>query len=69
MRLNRSTVLRSMLEESVSKKVLEGLGEDEERDDDHYDMVVMSIDKFGDRYFVLQSIERSKNLASGFVEE
>jgi bacterioferritin len=50
--------------DSASKKVFEGLVEDEERHYDQYDM-----DKFGDRYFVLQSIERSKNLASGSVEE
>ena len=55
--------------DSASKKVFEGLVEDEERHYDQYDMEVMSIDKFGDRYFVLQSIERSKNLASGSVEE
>jgi bacterioferritin len=55
--------------DSASKKVFEGLVEDEERHYDQYDMEVMSIDKFGDRYFVLQSIERSKSLASGSVEE
>ncbi len=43
--------------------------EDEERHYDQYDMEVSSIDKFGQQYLALQSMERSKSLASGDVEE
>jgi hypothetical protein len=30
---------------------------------------VMSLEKFGDRYLALQSIERSKNIAAGTPED
>ena len=50
--------------DSASKKVFEGLVEDEERHYDQYDMEVDSIDKFGERYLALQSIERSKAAAA-----
>ena len=55
--------------DSASKKVFEGLVEDEERHYDQYDMEVRSIDKFGVQYLALQSIERSKSLGSGDIEE
>jgi len=55
--------------DSASKKVFEGLVEDEERHYDQYDMEVSSIDKFGQQYLALQSMERSKSLVSGDVEE
>lgn len=55
--------------DAASRKVFEGLVEDEERHFDQYDTEMDSIDKFGDRYLVLQSIERSKNLAAGATEE
>ena len=53
--------------DSASKKVFEGLVVDEERHWDQYDTELENMEKFGDRYLVLQSIERSKNLASGAV--
>jgi bacterioferritin len=55
--------------DSASRKVFEGLVEDEERHFDQYDNEMENIDKFGEQYLVLQSIERSKNLATGAAEE
>jgi bacterioferritin len=55
--------------DSASRRVFEGLVEDEERHFDQYDNEMENIDKFGERYLVLQSIERSKNLAAGAAEE
>lgn len=51
--------------DSVSKKVFETLVADEERHYDQFDVEMENIDKFGDRYLALQSIERSKSLAAG----
>ena len=51
--------------DAASRKVFEGLVEDEERHFDQYDNEMENIDKFGERYLALQSIERSKNLAAG----
>jgi bacterioferritin len=51
--------------DSASKKVFEGLVDDEERHFDQYDTEMANIDKFGERYLALQSIERSKSVASG----
>ena len=55
--------------DSGSKKVFEALVDDEEGHFDQYDTEMENIDKFGERYLVLQSIERSKNIASGATEE
>ena len=54
--------------DSASRKVFEGLVDDEERHFDQYDTEMDNIDKFGERYLALQSIERSKNLATGTGE-
>lgn len=51
--------------DSVSKKLFEQLVEDEERHFDQYDVEMENLSKFGDNYLALQSIERSKNIASG----
>ena len=51
--------------DSVSKKVFEGLVEDEEGHYDQFDTELDNIKKFGERYLALQSIERSKSSASG----
>jgi bacterioferritin len=48
-----------------SKQIFEALIADEERHFDQYDVEMENIDKFGDRYLALQSIERSKNLSAG----
>ena len=55
--------------DSASKKVFEGLVEEEERHFDQYDSEMENIEKFGDRYLALQSIERSKNMAAGTAAE
>jgi bacterioferritin len=51
--------------DSASRKVFEGLVDDEERHFDQYDTEMENIDKFGERYLALQSIERSKGIAAG----
>ena len=53
--------------DSVSKKVFETLVGDEETHFDQFDTEVDNINKFGERYLALQSIERSKTLAAGTV--
>ena len=50
--------------DSVSKKIFEALVEDEERHYDQFDTEIDNLKKFGDNYLALQSIERSKNIAS-----
>jgi bacterioferritin len=42
---------------------------DEERHYSQYDTEVRNIEKFGERYLALQSIERSKTLAAGMPQE
>ena len=51
--------------DSVSKKLFEDLVGDEERHYDQYDIELENMDKFGERYLALQSIERSKSRAAG----
>jgi bacterioferritin len=51
--------------DSVSKKLFEDLVVDEERHYDQYDIELENMDKFGDRYLALQSIERSKGRVAG----
>ena len=51
--------------DSVSKKLFEDLVTDEERHYDQYDIELENLDKFGDRYLALQSIERSKSRVAG----
>ena len=46
--------------DSVSKQLFESLVVDEERHFDQYDTELENLNKFGDRYLALQSIERSK---------
>jgi len=50
--------------DSASRKVFEGLVEDEERHFDQYDTEVLNIEKFGEQYLALQSIERSKSISA-----
>ncbi|MBN1340874.1 MAG: bacterioferritin [Bacteroidales bacterium] len=50
--------------DSVSKKLFEALVADEERHFDQYDVEMENLEKFGDNYLALQSIERSKNISS-----
>ncbi|GAB4339723.1 MAG: bacterioferritin [Calditrichia bacterium] len=51
--------------DSASKKIFEELVLDEERHFDQYDTELDNMEKFGERYLALQSIERSKNRAAG----
>ena len=55
--------------DSVSKQVFEGLVVDEERHFDQYDTEMDNLEKFGDRYLALQSIERSKGREAGAPSE
>jgi bacterioferritin len=50
--------------DSVTKKIFENLVNDEEQHFDHYDTELDNIDKFGEKYLALQSIERSKNMGT-----
>ena len=54
--------------DSVSKKIFEDLVMDEERHYDQYDVEVDNMEKFGEKYLALQSIERSKSLSQGTGE-
>lgn len=51
--------------DSATKKIFELLVEDEERHFDQYDKEMENLDKFGDNYLALQSMERSKAIAAG----
>jgi bacterioferritin len=51
--------------DSVSKKLFEALVEDEERHYDQYEKEMENLEKFGDQYLALQSIERSRNASTG----
>lgn len=55
--------------DSASKKVFEGLVEEEERHFDQYDIEMTNVEKFGDRYLALQSIEGSRGRATGAPAE
>jgi bacterioferritin len=46
--------------DSASKKIFEGLVEDEERHFNQFEMELDNLKRYGDRYLALQSIERSK---------
>jgi bacterioferritin len=46
--------------DSATKKIFELLVDDEERHFDQYDKEMDNLQKFGDQYLALQSIERSK---------
>ncbi len=52
-----------------SRKVFEGLVGDEERHYDQYNTELSNLEKFGDRYLALQSIEKSKSMAAGAPAE
>jgi bacterioferritin len=51
--------------DSITKKLFEELIADEERHFDQYETELEHLEKFGDRYLALQSIEGSKNLTGG----
>jgi bacterioferritin len=51
-----------------SRKVFEGLIEKEERHFDQFDIEIANMEKFGDNYLALQSIEGSKSRTAGGEE-
>jgi bacterioferritin len=55
--------------DSVSKRVFEDLVMDEERHFDQYEIEVKNIEKYGDRYLALQSIERSRSMGAGASQD
>ena len=55
--------------DSATKQLFERLVTDEERHYDQYDNEIDAMQKFGDNYLALQSIERSKNRATGQTME
>lgn len=55
--------------DSATKKIFEALVDDEERHFDQYDKEIDNLEKFGDKYLALQSIERSKSIAAGRTAE
>ncbi|MBN1453178.1 MAG: manganese catalase family protein [Anaerolineales bacterium] len=52
-----------------SRKIFEGLVADEERHYEQYDNEAVNIEKFGERYLALQSIEGSRKTVAGSAEE
>lgn len=61
---NEWAKLCSQNADSASKKIFEALVDDEERHFDQYDQEIENLNRFGDRYLALQSIERSKVVSS-----
>ena len=51
--------------DAISKQLFESVIADEERHYDQYDTELDNLEKFGEKYLVLQSIERSKTAAGG----
>jgi bacterioferritin len=51
--------------DSVSKKLFEELVADEERHYDQYDNELENLERYGEKYLALQSMERSRNQAGG----
>ncbi len=60
---NRSATDCTANADSVSRKLFEELVLDEERHFGQYDTESRNLDKFGEKYLALQSIERSKTLS------
>jgi len=54
--------------DSASKRIFEDLVADEERHYDQFATEMENMDRFGDRYLALQSIERSKSLSTPATE-
>jgi len=51
--------------DAATKRIFEDLVADEERHYDQYNTEMENLDKFGDSYLALQSIERSKTVSVG----
>lgn len=65
---NRWAIECGAAADAVSKQLLESIIADEERHYGQFDIESENLRKFGESYLVLQSIERSRNSASGSVE-
>ena len=61
---NQSALRCATNTDSASKRLFEDLVVDEERHYNQYQTELENMDKFGDRYLALQSIERSKVVSS-----
>ena len=57
--------LASQNSDAGTRKIFEDLVADEERHFDQYDTEIDNLDRFGENYLVLQSIERSKAISGG----
>ncbi len=55
--------LASQNSDAATRKIFEDLVADEERHFDQYDTEIDNLDRFGESYLVLQSIERSKAIS------
>lgn len=55
--------------DAISKQLFESVIADEERHFDQYDTELGNLERFGQSYLVLQSIERSKSAAEGSKPE
>jgi bacterioferritin len=55
--------------DSVTKKIFEDLVADEEQHFDKFDTELENIEKFGENYLALQSIERSKSMGAAIGEK
>jgi bacterioferritin len=51
--------------DAATRKIFEDLVADEERHYDQYDQEIENLDRFGEKYLALQSIEHSKSVVSG----
>jgi len=51
--------------DAATKRIFEDLVADEERHYDQYNTEMENLDRFGDSYLALQSIERSKTVSAG----
>jgi len=50
--------------DAATRKIFENLVADEERHYDHYDTEIVNLDRFGEKYLALQSMERSKAISA-----
>ena len=57
--------IASQNSDAATRKVFEDLVAEEERHFDQYDQEIDNLDRFGENYLVLQSIERSKVISRG----
>lgn len=57
--------LASQNNDAATRKVFEQLVAEEERHYDQFDQEISNLDRFGEKYLALQSIERSKAMSSG----